>query len=85
MRAWESWLEGMPLLNNIAVQRCFFPVVFGKPDNVQLHHFCDASCSRFAVVSYIVATNSCGDIHCCFVYGKAREEFLLLGGQVECK
>ena len=60
------------MLNNIAVQRCFFPAVFGKPDIVQLHHFCDASCSGFAAVSYIVATNSCGDIHCCFVYGKAR-------------
>ena len=58
MRAWESWLEGMPLLNNIAVQRCFFPAVFGKLDNVQLHHFCNVSCSGCAVVSYIVATKA---------------------------
>ena len=59
------------MLNNIAARR-FFPEAFSRPENGQLHHFYNASCSGFAVVAYIVATIGCGDVHCCFVYGTAR-------------
>ena len=46
------------MLNDIAVRRCLFSGSVWKPDNVQLHNFCDASCLGFAVVSYIVVTDS---------------------------
>jgi hypothetical protein len=69
---WQQWLDGLDLLDGIAVDRCFKPAGFEKYDRAQLHHFADASQSGYGAVSYLRLTTDDGQIHCSFVLGKSR-------------
>ena len=40
---WEDWTNSLPKLLEVAVHRCFKPQEFGELQQVQLHHFSDAS------------------------------------------
>ena len=69
---WLSWLEDLPKLKQLSVDRCLKPPGFGKTVSVQLHHFSDASQQGYGAVSYLRFLNDKDAIHCSFVMGKAR-------------
>ena len=69
---WLSWLEDLPKLEQLSVDRCLKPPGFGKVVSVQLHHFSDASQQGYGAVSYLRFLNDKDAIHCSFMMGKAR-------------
>ncbi|XP_068741760.1 uncharacterized protein [Montipora capricornis] len=69
---WLSWLEDLPKLEQLSVDRCLKPLGFGKVVSVQLHHFSDASQQGYGAVSYLRFLNDKDAIHCSFMMGKAR-------------
>lgn len=69
---WEQWRNSLPLLKDISIRRCIVPECFGKVCDVSLHHFSDASTSGYGQVSYLRLVNDQGEVHCCFMMGKAR-------------
>jgi hypothetical protein len=40
---WRSWLEELPKLEKLTINRCFKPVDFGDITSSELHDFFDAS------------------------------------------
>ena len=40
---WERWRNELPLLENVAIQRCFKPGGFGKVIQSEVHNFSDVS------------------------------------------
>ena len=69
---WKRWLEDLPKLQEIQVERCFKPKGFGEVKEVQLHLFLDASRQGYAAVAYLRLKDVSNGIHCAFVMGKAR-------------
>jgi len=69
---WRKWLDELPKLENLKVNRCFKPNDFGKVSSGQLHHFADASQHAYGAVTYLRVTNPEGDVHCSFIIGKSR-------------
>ena len=69
---WKRWLEDLPKLQEIQVERCFKPKEFGEVKEVQLHLFSDASRQGYAAVAYLRLKDVFNRIHCAFVMGKAR-------------
>ena len=69
---WSRWLEDLPQLQKIDVDRCFKPKNFGAVKSVQLHIFSDGSRVGYGAVAFLPFLNACGRIHCSFVMGKAR-------------
>ena len=67
---WTEWLSELNELNKISLERCYFPEGF-KRENIQLHHFADASQSGYGAVSYLRVTDG-HRVHCAFIIGKAR-------------
>ena len=71
-KQWKDWLEELPKLEQLKINRCYKPKDFGKVVNKQLHHFSDASQDGYGTVSYLRQVNEDGDIQCSFVTAKAR-------------
>ena len=69
---WRRWLEDLPRLSEIRVNRCFKPAVFGDIVEIQLHLFSDASRSGYSAVAFLRLTDSDKQVYCAFVMGKAR-------------
>ena len=69
---WRMWLDGLPKLSQLSVDRCVRPIDFGNVVSRQIHHFCDASQSAYGAVSYLRLVNSDGQVHCSFLIGKSR-------------
>lgn len=69
---WERWRNELPLLENVAVQRCFKPCGFGKVMQSEIHSFSDASQSGIGQVSYLRLVNENKDVHVSFLMSKAR-------------
>ena len=69
---WFKWLEDLPNLSKVQVNRCFKPVNFGRVTNAQMHHFTDASQLGYGTVTYLRLTNESCETHCEFVCAKAR-------------
>ena len=69
---WKHWLDDLPKLQEIQVERCFKPKEFGEVKEVQLHLFSDASRQGYAAVAYLRLKDVSNRIHCAFVMGKAR-------------
>ncbi|XP_077969271.1 uncharacterized protein LOC144423001 [Styela clava] len=69
---WNRWLEDIPELENIFMQRCFAPSGFGNIVTRQIHHFADGSAVAYGTVSYLRLINEDGKIHVAFLLGKAR-------------
>ncbi len=68
---WQSWLQDLPKLEELAIDRCF------KPNDeevvsTQLHHFADASQEGYGAVTYLRIENKQGEVKCSFVMGKSR-------------
>ena len=69
---WKRWLEDIPRLQVLKVDRCFKPLNFGEVKEVQLHLFSDASRVGYAAVAYLRIKDTNDNIHIAFVMGKAR-------------
>ena len=50
---WKHWLDDLPKLEEIHVDRCFKPKEFGEVKEAQLHLFSDASRQGYAAVAYL--------------------------------
>ena len=72
VQRWQCWLQDLPRLEGLAIDRCFKPKDFGEIASSQLHHFSDASQQGYGAVSYMRLVNQDGKIHCSFVTGKSR-------------
>jgi len=69
---WEKWLQDLPVLEEIATDRCVVPDDFGKISEACLHHFCDASEKAYGAVTYLRLLNDKRQIHCVFMLAKSR-------------
>ena len=69
---WKGWLDDLPKLHQIQVDRCFKPKGFGEIKEVELHLFSDASHQGYAAVAYLRLKDVTNQVHCAFVMGKAR-------------
>ena len=69
---WRMWLNGLPKLSQLSVDRCVRPIDFGNVVSRQIPHFCDASQSAYGAVSYLRLVNSDGQVHCSFLIAKSR-------------
>ena len=69
---WKRWLDDLPKLHEIQVDRCFKPKGFGEVKEVQLHLFSDASRQGYAAAAYLRLKDVTNQVHCAFVMGKAR-------------
>jgi hypothetical protein len=68
---WQSWLQGLPTLEELEIDRCFKP----NDEEVmssQLHHFADASQEGYGAVTYLRIENKQEEVKCLFVMGKSR-------------
>ncbi|XP_071488838.1 uncharacterized protein [Diadema antillarum] len=70
--AWEQWCRELPLLQELKIPRCHHPMNFGKPVNVQLHHFSDASMLGYGQCLYVRLVNQEGRVHCTLIFAKSR-------------
>ena len=68
---WQRWLSSLLHLDSFSIPRCYLPQSFGALSSAQLH-FADASNDGYGCVSYLRLKNQAGQIHCSFVFGKAR-------------
>ncbi|XP_041461181.1 uncharacterized protein LOC121412436 [Lytechinus variegatus] len=71
-REWSNWLQSLPILTGLKIDRCLKPTYFKDVVSAQLHHFCDASEIGYSSVAYLRLTEESGRIHCAFVMGKSR-------------
>ena len=69
---WKCWLDDLPKLHQIQVDRCFKPKGFGEIKEEELHLFSDASRQGYAAVAYLHLKDVTNQVHCAFVMGKAR-------------
>ena len=72
MRRWQAWLQELPKLEQVAIDRCFKPPNFGEVSSTQLHHFSDVSQQGYGAVTYLRITDRSGNTKCSFVMGKSR-------------
>ncbi|XP_070549159.1 uncharacterized protein [Ptychodera flava] len=71
-RKWQTWKTSIQDLEEVKIPRCYVPAEFGKVTHRELHAFADASEIGYGCVIYIRQVNANGDIHCSFVFAKAR-------------
>ena len=72
LTSWMKWMEDLGKLNEISVPRCMKPQGFGEVENIQLHHFSDASVDGYGTVSYIRMVDEHGKIHCSILMAKSK-------------
>ena len=72
LKRWLAWLEELPKLEQLTVDRCFKPSTLGEIQTTQLHHFADASQHGYGAASYLRVEDNEGNVKCSFVMGKAR-------------
>ena len=74
---WKQCISDIQDLSDYSLPRCF------KPDfeyqQVELHHFSDASEIGYGLVSYVRFIGFNGETHCSFLYGKSRVKPLAKG------
>ena len=71
LRTWQEWLEQVPSLMNLQINRSIKPQEFGQPTSIELHHFSDASNHGYGTASYLRVINSEEEVHCTLMLGKA--------------
>ena len=69
---WENWLQDIPNLMNVTIERSIIPEHFGDLQLIQLHHFADASEMSYGAVSYSRVVDVNNNVHCAFLFGKGR-------------
>ena len=69
---WRAWVDDLPKISRIAIERCVKPVESSDITSCQIHHFCDASQVAYGAVSYLRLVDMQGRIFCSFLIGKSR-------------
>ena len=69
---WKKWLEDLPKLERLRINRAYQPKGFGKIVNRQVHFFSDASQDGYGTVSYLRQVNEDNEIHVEFLTAKSR-------------
>ncbi|XP_028395694.1 uncharacterized protein LOC114519723 [Dendronephthya gigantea] len=71
-KRWKMWLDDLPKLENVVINRCLKPANFGDITSCQVHNFSDASQVGYGAVTYLRLTDNQGNVSCSFVMGKSR-------------
>ena len=69
---WEDWLNDLPEMSNMSINRCIKPHDLGPVKDYQLHHFSDASEKALSAVSYLMMVNTEGKVCCSLLMAKSR-------------
>ena len=69
---WHKWKSDLVSLKEIIITRCYKPKDFGKPQQVELHNFSDASIVSYGQCTYIRQVDVDGNVHCSLVMAKSR-------------
>ncbi|GFU91767.1 integrase_H2C2 domain-containing protein [Trichonephila clavipes] len=69
---WETWCSQVCLLNDLTLERKYFPYPLDKGKDLQLHIFCDASPRAFGAVAYFRYVTANDDIYTSFITAKSR-------------
>ncbi|XP_078357279.1 uncharacterized protein LOC144642164 [Oculina patagonica] len=72
LQRWQAWLQELPKLEQLTIQRCFKSPDLGEIASCQLHHFSDASQQAYGAVTYLRITDHDGNVNSSFVMGKSR-------------
>ena len=72
LKHWQAWLQELPRLEQLEIDRCFKPFSSEETTSYQLHHFSDASQLGYGAVTYLRITDQSGAVKCTFVMGKSR-------------
>ena len=72
LRRWQGWLQELPKLEQVTIDRCFKPHNLGEVTLTQLHHFFDASQQGHGAVTYLRITDRSVNSKCSFGMGKSR-------------
>ncbi len=72
VKAFNKWVNELPKLKELSMDRCVIPPSMDDDLVIQLHHFADASTEAYGTVSYLRVVDSSGTINCCFMMGKSR-------------
>lgn len=72
MHRWQVFLQELPKLEQLTIDRCFKSPVLGEIASCQFHHFSDASQQGYGAVTYLRITGQDGNVKCSFVMGKSR-------------
>ena len=70
--SFAAWMQQLPDLAEIPINRCIWPHDNDKIKEIQLHHFADASSEAYGTASYIRITDTSDNYHVSFVFGKSR-------------
>ena len=69
---WRAWVDDLPKISGIAIERCVKPVKSSDIASCQIHHFCDASQVAYGAVLYLRLVDMQRWIFCSFLIGKSR-------------
>ncbi|GFY36200.1 integrase_H2C2 domain-containing protein [Trichonephila clavipes] len=69
---WETWCSQVCLLNDLTLERKYFPYLLDKGKDLQLHIFCDASPRAFGAVAYFRYVTANDDIYTSFITAKSK-------------
>lgn len=72
LASWNKWLDELPSLEQLKVDRCLKPPNFGAVISHEIHTFSDASEKGYGAASYLRSKGGNGEIHCAFLLGKSR-------------
>ena len=70
--SWNEWARELPSLSTISMDRCYRALGMGNIKEYQIHNFSDASETGYGCVSYLRMLSDDDEVHCSFVFGKAR-------------
>lgn len=69
---WIKWLEDVPSINHVSIERCLQPTGFLHAVSKKIHAFSDASSEAYGMVAYLRLEDEQGNVHCSFLMGKSR-------------
>ena len=72
LERWRTWLQELPKLEQLSVDRCFKPDDLAEVATTQLHHFADASQNGYGAATYLRVEDKNGKVKCSFVMEKSR-------------
>ena len=72
LERWRTWLQELPKLEQLSVDRCFKPNDLAEVATTQLHLFADASQNGYGAGTYLRAEDKSGKCKCSLVMGESR-------------
>ncbi len=69
---WRDWVNDLPALEEVKIERCFKPPHFGSVVASEIHVFSDASLVGYGAVAYLRQIDNNNAIHCSLLMAKSR-------------